>query len=245
MSLWALKYDLLYSPHSPVISPFTAFSLLLMSGGRLALRHLTAFPMLLTMSWLGITIGGNISSILVQWMFPTLITDTFPHLVPTSIMTSGGLIIFCCYELLVILRKTPQQAFILDDILLHLALVPGGMSLLGHALGNPYYISSNYDPRVGINLLEMIFMAAFALSSALNNHELFLWSFLKEKLSNRLIFITLFINQYMAPVVVAWLINSQGPGAGLELFIMLGGVFATLMFLSINSYLAYPQMADR
>ena len=52
----------------------------------------------LSLAWLGIVIGGNLSSILVQLMIPDLITQTYPKLVPTSVLSSLGLISFCIYE---------------------------------------------------------------------------------------------------------------------------------------------------
>lgn len=241
--LWFTDLNFLYTENAPVLSPLTCFSLLLMTGGRLAHKHLTAWPTLLTMAWLGIVIGGNLSSIMVQMMMPTLITDTYHRLVPTSIMTSFGLIAFCTYELLIIIRKTPRQAFILDDILLHLALVPGGLSLLGHTIDNPYYISSSADPRIGISLLEMAFMGAYAVVAALANRDLFLWHFLRTSAANRLIFVILVTNQYLAPVFVAWLApGSAQTGPGVELFVMLGGVLATLMFLIISALNWKPVM---
>ena len=52
-------------------------------------------------------------------------------------MTSIGLVFFCAYDLVIVLRRTPESAFIMDDLLIHLALVPGGLSLLGYLLGQP------------------------------------------------------------------------------------------------------------
>ena len=102
---------------------------------------------------------------------------------------------------------------------------------------NSYYISSDVDPRCGISILEMAFMGSYAVVAALSNQRLFLWSFLKKNLSNRLIFAGLFINQYIAPLVVSWIITGgrQVQGLGIEIFVMLAGVMATLTFLVINA----------
>ncbi|SMF57128.1 hypothetical protein [Pseudobacteriovorax antillogorgiicola] len=232
-----LGQGLLYSETSPVLSPFTSLSLALMSGSRLALKHLQAFPTPLAMAALGLTLGGNLSSIMAQLIVPSLLLDSFPSLVPTSIMTSVGLILFCCYELLVILRDTPRQGFIIDDILLHLALLPGGISLLGHVLDNPVYISSKIDPRSGISILEMAFMASYAVVAALSNKNLFLWRFLRDGSANRVIFAILFVNQYIAPTIVGLVAaKSQERSIGIELFVMLAGVFATLSFLAMKAF---------
>ena len=219
------------------MSPFTYLSLALISGGRLALRHLTAWPIPLTIALLGMILGGNFSSIMVQMIMPRLIADAFPGLVTTSIMTSAGLILFCLYELLIIFRETPFSAFISDDILLHLALLPGGISLLGHALNNPWYISSAADPRIGISLTEMAFMAAWAVVAVLANQRLFLWRFLAKGATNRVIFTLLFANYFILTLVVATLAAGDQPrqGPGIELFVMLGGIFTTLAFLSISA----------
>lgn len=236
LGLWLSGLDFFTSPDRPSLSPFTCLSLLLMSGGRLAQKHLTAWPTPLTMAWLVIVIGGNCSSVMVQMILPNLITDTFPRLIPTSMLTSFGLISFCIYELLVILRKTPDQAFILDDILLHLALIPGAFSLLGHLSGNSYYISSAANPQIGISLVEMALMALYAGVAILENSDLFLWRFLAKSPSNRLIFAMLFVNQYLAPLFVVWVSGRAYAGdLGIEFFVLLGGVLATLSFLLLNS----------
>ncbi len=241
-ALWLADIVSFNTADAPVLSPLTCLSLVLMSGGRLAQRYLTAWPTPLTMAWLGIVIGGNSSSMMVQMMLPTLITDTFPRLIPTSIMTSFGLICFCIYELLVIMRKTPRQAFILDDILLHLALIPGAFSLLGHVSGNHFYISAAADPRIGISLIEMNLMAGYAAVALLSNPNLFLWRFLSRSRSNRLIFSMLFINQYVAPLVIVWASGRSGAqDLGLELFVLVGGVLATLSFLLLHSISMHAQ----
>jgi len=43
-------------------------------------------------------------------------------------MTALGLVLFCAYDLIIVLRQTPESAFIMDDLLMHLTLVPGGSS---------------------------------------------------------------------------------------------------------------------
>ena len=49
--------------------------------------------------------------------------------------------------------------------------------------------------------------------------------------SNRVVFATLFANQFVAPLVVALLLTRPGAsGPGLELFVMLAGVVTTLTF---------------
>ena len=103
---------------------------------------------------------------------------SFSGVVLTSAMTSLGLVLFCAYDLVIAPRDTPQSPFILDDLLIHLALVPGGLSLLGYLLGNPTYLSVHGDPRVGISPLEMAFMALYAVAAVVSNPRLFLWRFL-------------------------------------------------------------------
>ena len=70
------------------------------------------------------------------------------------------------------LRETPESAFIMDDLLIHLALVPGGLSLLGYLLGNPVYLSIHADPRVGISPLEMGFLGLYAVAAVVANPRL-------------------------------------------------------------------------
>lgn len=238
LGFWATGKGLFYSETSPVMSPFTAISLLLMVGGRLAERNSNTWPITLTMGWMGIAIGGNLSSIMIQALVPDLLLKTLPGIVPTSMMTSVGLIIFAVYELLILIRKTPKDAFIIDDLLLLLALVPGGISLLGHAIGNSSYISSALDPRVGISLFEMLFMGAYALVAIFCNRNLFLWRFLSANNTNKIIFIALGANQFIIPIILGlWLKPESGhTGVGIELFVMLAGVLATLTFLAFSAY---------
>lgn len=233
---WLIGEAFLYREDGPVMSPFTYLSLVLMIASRLAHQYLEAWPTPLSMAILGLCIGGNLSSLMALGLVPTLLQDAFPALVPTSMATSIGIIFFCSYDLLVLLRKTPRQGFILDDILLHLALLPGAISLLGHGLGKSVYISSEVDPRAGISVLEMGFMASYAVVATLSNRQLFLWRFLEHSLSNRLIFLILVANQFLAPLIVGGLAASNSSGIGIELFVLLAGVFATLGFLSINAW---------
>ncbi|MCB0421964.1 MAG: hypothetical protein KDD61_13285 [Bdellovibrionales bacterium] len=234
---WFTSNGFLYSPSSPVMSPFTAFSLLLMSGSRLAEKVFDTWSKPMTLALLGIVACGNFSSMWIQWNIPELFFHSLNGVVPTSSFTSIGLILFCFYEILVIVRKTPDSAIIVDDILLHLALFPGGLSFLGHVLQVPAYMSSAHDPRVGIGYLEMTFMGAFAVGAVISNPNLFLWRFLGHSTINRLTFTILFINQYVAPILIGWLLQSPtGPiPYGIEFFVMLAGVLATLIFLVINA----------
>lgn len=238
--LWWLSGEgLFYSDNSPVMSPFTSLSLLAMSGVRLALKYIATWGKPMSLAILGIVACGNASSMLMLLLVPSLVLDTMPAVVPTSIFTSAGLILFCLYEVLVLVRSTPKSFFILDDILLHLALFPGGLSLLGHLLDSPTYLSSSADPRVGISVLEMVFMGAFAVASVASNKNLFLWRFLEKNNANKLIFAGLFANQYVAPTIVGLLTSSsqQPKSLGVEFFVMLAGVLATLSFLSLQAYL--------
>ena len=169
---------------------------------------------------------------------------SFSGIVLTSAMTSVGLVLFCLYDLVIALRDTPESAFIMDDMLIHLALVPGGISLLGYLLANPTYLSVHADPRVGISLLEMACMALYATSAIVSNPRLFLWRFLAAGRSNWLVFGGLFANQFVAPVVVALLLSTPGSrGPGLELFVMLAGVVATMSFLLLQAHLQRRQLA--
>ncbi len=241
LSFWATGEGLFYSDTEPVLSPFTSFSLLLMSGSRLSDRLFETWSKPMTMALLVIVIGGNLSSIMVQYLVPQLFLQSMPTVVPTSIMTSTGLILFSLYEMLVIFRKTPESAFIIDDLLLLMALLPGGISLLGHWLEHPYYISSDIDPRSGISIFEMAFMGNFAIVAVLSNKDLFLWKFLSASHLNKLVFTILTANQFAAPLIVAFMLDSRvrlrGEGPGIELFIMLAGVFATFIFLVIQAFI--------
>jgi hypothetical protein len=154
-------------------------------------------------------------------------------------MTSVGLVLFCLYDLVIELRETPESAFIADDLLIHLALVPGGLSLLGYLLGNSTYLSVHVDPRVGISPLEMGFLGLYAVAAVVSNPRLFLWRFLSASWSNRLVFGLLFANQFVAPLVVALILRRPGAtGPGVELFVMLAGVVTTMAFLLLQARVA-------
>ena len=233
---WLIGQPLFYTKAAPVMSPFTALSLLIMVIVRQARLHLETWPMVLSLAMTGLVLGGNLSSMLMLSTMPTALWSSFPNLVLTSVMTSIGLLCFCAYDLVIALRKTPESAFILDDLLLHLALVPGGLSLLGFLLGNPTYLSVHTDPRVGISLLEMGCLGLYAVAAAVSNPQLFLWPFLAARPSNRVVFAGLFANQFVAPLVVALALAKPGAsGPGLELFVMLAGVVTTLTFLVLQA----------
>ncbi len=240
---WLTGQGLFYTEVGPVMSPFTSLSLLGMVGVRLASKKLIGWGHAMSLAVLGIVSCGNASNILMLMLAPSLVLDTLPGIVPTSILTSIGIILFCFYEILLLIRPTRRSFFIVDDILLHLALFPGGVSLLGHLLGAPAYLSSSVDPRVGICKLEMAFMGVFALSSVLTNKDLFLWKFLEKNNTNKLIFAGLFLNQYIVPVLVGLLTLGTEPpsGIGIEFFVMLAGVLATLLFLSLTAAYAMRQ----
>jgi len=218
IAAWLAGQPLFYSTTAPVLSPFTALSLFLMVAVRQARLRLDTWPMALSLAMTGLVLGGNLSSLVMLAMTPAELWASFPGLVLTSVMTSIGLITFCAYDLVVSMRRTPDSALIVDDLLIHLALVPGGLSLLGHLLGNPTYLSIHDDPRVGISLLEMAFLAAG-------------WS-------SRAVFAALFVNQFVAPLVVALMLSKPAAsGPGVELFVMLAGVVATMSFLLAQAHL--------
>jgi hypothetical protein len=234
---WVVERPLLYAPAAPVMSPFTAFSLLIMVLVRQARIHFETWPMALSLAMTGLVLGGNVSSIVMLAVMPPELLARLSGIVLTSTMTSIGLVLFCLYDLVIELRDTPDSAFIMDDMLIHLALVPGGLSLLGHLLGNPTYLSVHADPRVGISLLEMAFMALYAASAIVSNPRLYLWRFLAAGWTNRVVFAGLFANQFVAPLVVALRLSTPGHrGPGVELFVMLAGVVATLSFLLVQAH---------
>ncbi|EKJ87824.1 hypothetical protein CLV96_3603 [Leptospira meyeri] len=233
LGAWILGVPLFYRTDGPVLSIFTAISLLVIVGLRLSTRHFHLWPFTANLAFLMIVGGGNISSILMLLSAPAVHINPKSTMVMTSVFTSIGLVFFSIYEILLYLRKTPKSIWILDDILIHLALVPGGISLIGHIFQNPTYLSMAMDPRVGISPLEMVFMATLALSTILSNPNLFLWKFLKGGLTNQLTFAALFINQYIAPVIYLLIVgtNWESKSFGPELFIFFGGVISTLGFL--------------
>ncbi len=236
MLAWVAGRPLLYAPTAPVMSPFTAFSLLLMVLVRQARLHVETWPMALSLAVTGLVLGGNVSSIVMLAFLPPGLWASFSGVVLTSMMTSVGLILFCLHDVVIALRETPESPWLVDDLLLHLALVPGGVSLLGHLLGNPTYLSVHVDPRVGISPLEMACMALYAASAIVSNPRLFLWRFLAEGWTNRLVFAGLFANQFVAPVVAALLFAKRGAGGpGVELFVLLAGVVTTMTFLLLQA----------
>lgn len=241
VAAWLVGQPVFYSASSPVLSPFTALSLFLMVAVRQAQLHLETWPMALSLAMTGLVLGGNVSSIVMLAMTPAELWASFPGLVLTSVMTSIGLVIFCAYDLVISLRRTPDSAFILDDLLIHLALVPGGLSLLGYLLGNPTYLSIHADPRVGISPLEMAFLGLYAVAAVVSNPRLFLWRFLGAGWANRTVFAVLFGNQFLAPLVVAlWLARPGASGPGVELYVMLAGVVATMSFLLLQARRPIP-----
>ena len=233
---WILGRPVLYSPSSPVMSPFTAFSLLVLVLVRQGRLHDKDWPVALNFAMTGLVLGGNVSSMAMIALMPPDVWVSFSGVVLTSAMTSLGLVVFCLYDLVIVTRETPHSAFLLDDLLLHLALVPGGLSLLGYLLANPTYLSVHGDPRVGISPLEMGFMALYAIAAVVSNPRLFLWGFLAQGRTNRLVFAGLFANQFVAPLVVALVFSSRGAkGPGIELFVMLAGVVTTASFLLLQA----------
>ena len=224
------------------MSAFTAFSLLIMVLVRQARIHLETWPVALSLAMTGLVLGGNVSSIVMLAIMPPELWAGFSGGRPDldhDVRRAGPLLPLRPRDRL---RETPQSAFIMDDLLIHLALVPGGLSLLGYLLGNPTYLSVHADPRVGISLLEMAFMALYAAGAIVSNPRLFLWRFLAASWTNRFVFAGLFANQFVAPVVVALLFSTAGAkGPGVELFVMLAGVVTTLTFLLLQARVARRQ----
>lgn len=233
---WVLGKPILYSASTPVMSPFTAFSLLLLVFVRLGRLYDKDWPITLNFAVTGLVLGGNVASMLLIALMPKEAWVSFSSIVLTSAMTSFGIALFCLYDLVIVMRETPRSAFILDDMLLHLALVPGGLSLLGYLLANPTYLSVHVDPRVGISPLEMAFMALYAVAAVVSNPRLFLWAFLAESRTNRLVFAGLFANQFVVPLVVALAFSTtRARGPGIELFVMLAGAVTTMAFLALQA----------
>ncbi len=246
LAAWVLGQPILYSPDSPVMSPFTALSLLIMAATRQARLQFETWPMVLSLAMTGLVLGGNASSILMLATTPAQLWATFPDLVLTSVMTSIGLVLFCAYDLIIELRDTPESPLIVDDLLIHLALVPGGLSLLGYLLGNPTYLSIHADPRIGISPLEMVCLGLYAVAAVVSNPRLFLWQFLSASRWNRLVFSLLFVNQFVAPLLVALLLSPAArSGPGIELYVMLAGVVTTLSFLLLQARVARRTTAER
>jgi hypothetical protein len=91
----------------------------------------------------------------------------------------------------------------------------------------------------------MGFMALYAIAAVVSNPRLFLWGFLAQNRTNRLVFAGLFANQFVAPVVVALLLSAPGSrGAGIELYVMLAGVVATISFLLIQAHLQRRRLSS-
>jgi hypothetical protein len=246
MVAWLAGHPVLYSTSAPVMSPFTALSLFIMVAVRQARLHLDTWPMVLSLAMTGLVLGGNVSSMLMLAVSPPELWASFPDLILTSAMTSTGLVLFCLYDLVTSLRETPESAFIMDDVLIHLALVPGGLSLLGYLLGNPTYLSVHADPRVGISPLEMAFLGLYATAAIVSNPRLFLWRFLAAGWANRVVFAVLCVNQFVAPLVVALLLSKPGAsGPGVELFVMLAGVVTTISFLLLQARVMRRGLAGR
>ena len=116
----ALGMPLFYNPNGPVMSIFTAISLFFIVGIRLATRYFSLWPFTVNVALLMIVGGGNLSSLLMLMSAPKVHINTTSSLVMTSMFTSLGFFLFSIYEILVYLRKTPKNVFILDDILIHL-----------------------------------------------------------------------------------------------------------------------------
>lgn len=236
---WIIGMPLFYNPNGPVMSIFTAISLFIIVGLRLATRYFPLWPYPGTVALLMIVGGGNLSSLLMLASAPSVYVNASSSFVMTSVFTSIGLVFFSVYEIQIYLRsRNTDKVYVIDDILIHLALVPGELSLIGHLVSNPTYLSMGIDPRVGISILEMCFMAALAASTVFSNKNLVLWQFLKGGIGNQIIFSALFANQYIAPLLYILLIGKKPDtqAYGTELFIMLGGVFATLGFIFIQAY---------
>ena len=235
---WFAGKPLFYSPNGPVMSIFTAISLFLIVGLRLATKYFPLWPYPGTVALLMIVGGGNLSSLMMLASAPSIHVDASSSLVMTSVFTSAGLVFFSTYEIITYLRKSSEEVFVFYDILIHLALVPGELSLIGHLVSNPTYLSMGIDPRVGISILEMCFMAALAASTVFSNKNLVLWQFLKGGIGNQIIFTALFANQYIAPLLYLFFIGKkpETQSYGAELFIMLGGVFATLGFILMQAF---------
>ena len=236
MAAWLAGRPVLYSTSAPVMSPFTALSLFIMVTVRQARLHLDTWPMVLSLAMTGLVLGGNVSSMLMLAVSPPEVWASFPNLVLTSVMTSVGLVLFCFYDLVTSLRETPESAFIMDDVLIHLALVPGGLSLLGYLLGNPTYLSVHADPRVGISPLEMGFLGLYATAAIVSNPGSSSGASLPQAGRTASVFAVLFANQFVAPLVVALLLSRPGAsGPGVELFVMLAGVVTTISFLLLQA----------
>ncbi|MDH5655517.1 MAG: hypothetical protein OEZ34_06385 [Spirochaetia bacterium] len=239
---WILGTPLFYSDSGPVISVFTALSLIILVAVRLTGRFLFGWPLPLTLAMLVIVLGGNLTSIIMVSSLPPEFTKAF-GLVFTSAATSTGLIVYCVYELFTKLRKTPQNAFIFDDILLHIAVLPVAMGLLGYVFQKPFYTGNSADPRIGTTFLELSLMALFAVNAVFSNRNLFFWRLLSSGWSNRITFFILIVNQFALPFIVGWYFQGveELKSFGLEVYVMLANGIAVISFLMIQAYLHYSQ----
>ena len=238
-SSWLLGSPLFYSDSGPVMSVFTALSLLVLSAVRLTGRFLFGWPLPLTFAMLVMVMGGNLTSIILVSTLPPEFSRAF-DLVFTSVATSFGLTLYCIYELFTKLRKTPQNVFIFDDILLHLALLPVAMGLLAHVFDKPFYTGNSADPRIGTIFLELFLMGLFAVNAVLSNQNLFIWRLLSSTWSNRIAFLILIFNQFAVPFIVGWYFQGL-EGFGLEVYVMLANGIAVILFLMIQAYMHYYQ----
>lgn len=78
---WIVDRPLLYVPAAPVVSPFTAFSLLLLAGERLYRVHLSTWPAPLSLAMIGLVLSGNASSVLMLLTAPPDFMHAFPDIV--------------------------------------------------------------------------------------------------------------------------------------------------------------------
>ena len=82
--MWIANRPLFYVEDGPVMSIFTAFSLLLMAGARLARKLLFGWPTALTLAVIGLVLGGNVSSMLIHLSMPPELLGSF-NIVLTSV----------------------------------------------------------------------------------------------------------------------------------------------------------------
>jgi hypothetical protein len=87
---WFAGRPILYSATSPVMSWFTAFSILLMVSVRQARLCLDTWPIALGLAMTGLVLGGNVSSMLTLAVAPAELWAGIPDLVLTSVMRRPG-----------------------------------------------------------------------------------------------------------------------------------------------------------
>ena len=75
---WLAGRPLFYTAVAPVMSPFTALSLLIMVIVRQARLHLETWPMVLSLAMSGLVLGGNLSSMLMLSTMPAELWSSFP-----------------------------------------------------------------------------------------------------------------------------------------------------------------------